>query len=493
MSSPTDRIPVALKARHPLIHLQTEEEVHALQLVTATAADLSRPVWTWSVVHGLCEGSFAGERIPEKDTEHLAGALRWWTKGVQTRVLVLFDPLSHLSEEVTQRALREALQHVRSWGGSIVVIDAKDLPPSLAGEAVVCEIPLPDDSEIANLAKDTLREIKDKDRFRIDLTHGQFGDLVAELRGMTRTRLAQVIREAAAERDAFDVEALKRVTPIKRRLLRTGGLLESVETGIAMGDVAGLDGLKAWLTLRMQAEELKDHGLPPPRGVLVLGVPGTGKSLCAKAIAQQWKRPLLRLDAGVLYGPYIGESESRLRRALLQAEALAPVVLWIDEIEKAFASAAAQSIDGGLSQRLFATYLTWMNEHKAQVFIVATANTISALPPELLRKGRFDEIFFVDLPEAAARRACFAIHLKKRNRDPDQFPLDELVERSDGRTGTEIEQVVVSALWRAVSEKRDLEVDDLFHALEESPPLSLTMREHLDQMRAWARERCRKA
>jgi SpoVK/Ycf46/Vps4 family AAA+-type ATPase len=250
--------------------------------------------------------------------------------------------------------------------------------------------------------------------------------------------------------------------------------------------------LKRWLRTRSSAfgAEAEAFGLRTPRGVLMLGVQGAGKSLCAKAIATAWGQPLLRLDPGTLYNSYIGQSEANLRRALHQTEAMAPVILWIDEIEKGFASAASQSTDGGLSKRLFGTLLTWMQEHEAPVFVIATANDIEALPPELLRKGRFDEIFFVDLPNAAVRKQIFSIHLTKRNRDPKQFDLARLAKASEGYSGSEIEEAVMTALYEAYADQTELDTDRIVMALENSPPLSVTMAEKIQALRAWADERC---
>jgi SpoVK/Ycf46/Vps4 family AAA+-type ATPase len=237
-------------------------------------------------------------------------------------------------------------------------------------------------------------------------------------------------------------------------------------------------------------DDASAYGLAAPRGVLMLGVQGAGKSLAAKAIATAWKRPLLRMDVGALYDKYIGESERRLRDALDQAEAMAPIVLWIDEIEKAFASAAAQSSDGGLSKRMFGCLLTWMQEHQAPVFLVATANDIEALPPELLRKGRFDEIFFVDLPTREARQAILRIHLKKRKRDPKPFDLNALADACDGYSGAEIEAAIISGMHQAYAAKVELSTAHIVAALKESPPLSVTMREKVDTLREWAVGRC---
>lgn len=222
----------------------------------------------------------------------------------------------------------------------------------------------------------------------------------------------------------------------------------------------------------------------------MLGVQGSGKSLCAKAVATAWQQPLLRLDVGSLYNSYIGESERNFRKALRQTEFMSPVILWIDEIEKAFASAASQSSDGGLSKRMFGMLLTWMQDHKEPVFVIATANDIEALPPELLRKGRFDEIFFIGLPKREARHKIFEIHLNKRKRDVAKFDLDELAEKSKGFSGAEIEQAVISALHNAYSDKMDMTTEMILEILKTSPPISVTMREKIAELYAWAEGRC---
>jgi SpoVK/Ycf46/Vps4 family AAA+-type ATPase len=275
-------------------------------------------------------------------------------------------------------------------------------------------------------------------------------------------------------------------------MLRDGGALEAVEAPVRLGDIGGLTRLKRWLAAREPAlrDGAEKHGLQAPRGVLLLGVQGAGKSLAAKAIATAWGRPILRLDAGALYDRYVGESEARLREALRQAEAMAPVVLWIDEIEKAFASAASTSSDGGLSRRMFGCLLTWMQEHRAPVFLAATANDIEALPPELLRKGRFDEIFFVDLPCAQARQEIVAIHLRRRGKNPADFDLAALADVAEGFSGAEIEQAIASSITEAFAAGTVFGTSAVETAMRSSPPLSVTMREKITALRQWAEGRC---
>jgi SpoVK/Ycf46/Vps4 family AAA+-type ATPase len=300
-----------------------------------------------------------------------------------------------------------------------------------------------------------------------------------------------VILDVICDDCRFDSTDIQHILARKRKAVGAGPL-EYVEAPVSMDEIGGLKSLKKWLQARQNCltEKAEEFGLPTPRGVLMLGVQGAGKSLSAKAVATAWQRPLLRLDAGNLYDRYIGESERRLRDALHQAERMAPVVVWIDEIEKGFASAASHSSDGGLSKRMFGTLLTWMQEHTAPVFMVATANDIAALPPELLRKGRFDEIFFVDLPSIDARHAILAVHLKKRKRDPKKFDLDSLAEASAGYSGAEIEQGIVGALHEAYAAKTDLTTAHVLAALKNSPPLSVTMAERIAELRQWAEGRC---
>jgi SpoVK/Ycf46/Vps4 family AAA+-type ATPase len=271
--------------------------------------------------------------------------------------------------------------------------------------------------------------------------------------------------------------------------------LESITVNRAVDEIGGLANLKRWLAKRRGGltQQAREFGVDPPRGILLLGVQGCGKSLCAKAVAADWGMPLLRMDPGVLYQKYIGESENRLRDALAQAEAIAPAVLWIDEIEKAFASASAESSDGGLSQRMFGTLLSWMQDHRSPIFMVATANNLTALPPELMRKGRFDEVFFVDLPTGPVRRDVLAIHLKRRKRDPQRYNLDALATATEGFSGAEIEQLVVAALYSAFADKQELTQQHLMTEAVATRPLSILMGEKIASLRAWAESRCVRA
>jgi SpoVK/Ycf46/Vps4 family AAA+-type ATPase len=491
--STTAKLHQLLTARHPCVFISTSEEPHALEIIRSAAVERGCDCRQWSVTRGLSDAMLAGAQALA-DTMHPAGALAMLTTIARRGGMYVFiDLLAHLKDERTLRCAREAILHCRSVGATLVLVDYEsNPPPAIAPLVTHLEIPLPDEKELEQIVRSTLRELNDEMRISVSISRKGLDTVVRNLSGLSRQQARQVIMDAVCEDRRFDESDLNHILAHKRRLMGGDGLLEYIEAPTDLDEIGGLTKLKAWLQERSRAlsSEAQDYGISPPRGVFMLGVQGAGKSLAAKAVATAWGRPLLRLDPGVLFDRYIGESERRLRTCLRQAELMAPVVLWIDEIEKGFASAASQSVDGGLSKRMFGTLLTWMQEHDAPVFLIATANDIEALPPELLRKGRFDEIFFVDLPTREARRQIFAIHLKRRKRNPEDYDLDQLADVSEGYSGAEIEQAVVSGLHRAFADGRPLEMAHLLDALRTSPPLSVTMAEKVEALRRWSRGRC---
>lgn len=482
-----------LRARHPCIAVTTFEEAYALEAVRHAALNQGRTLWIWSIIGGVRNGLLA-DMPPIPETEHpAAGLFHLLQQATPQTVYIVLDLVGHLRDERTLRVLRDLIAKLERNGNTLVMIDPSDAIPAVVQSVVTrFEISLPDEKELDGLVRETLREINAEKPLNISIARSTFKTIVKNLLGLTRRQARRVIADCIGDDAQFNETDLNTVLARKRQMLCGGGLLEFIETPTDLADVGGLERLKQWLARRegVFTQEAKSFGLQEPRGILLLGVQGAGKSLCAKAIATGWHKPLLRMDVGALYDRYIGESEKRLRDTLRQAEAMAPIVLWIDEIEKAFASAASRSTDGGLSQRMFATLLTWMQEHRAAVFLVATANDIEALPPELLRKGRFDEIFFVDLPADAARRQIFSIHLRKRGRKPEAFDMDALTAASAGFSGAEIEQAIVSALHDSYAEKADLNTLRLVESLQASPPLSITMAERVQSLRAWAQGRC---
>ncbi len=492
MTSDRQALQRLIELGHPCVAIGTFEEDYVLGLVREIAIELGRPALVWSVGAGVQDALLSSSK-PVASTEKPADALAHFAELADAPLCIMLDLAAHLDDARTLRVLRNLLRHLKRSGAQLVLIDHQtELPAVVQEYASYHQVSLPDQAELEQIVRSTLRDEHARNRIEIDISRAELAVILRNLRGLTRRHAAQIIRDAVIEDRKLDADDINHILARKRQALHRGGLLQFIESPTNLSEIGGLRRLKSWLALREDAvgEHAEQFGLVPPRGVLLLGVQGAGKSMCAKAIATAWQRPLLRMDVGALYDRYIGESERRLRDALGQAEAMAPIVLWIDEIEKAFASAASRSSDGGLSQRMFGALLTWMQEHEPGVFLVATANDIEALPPELLRKGRFDEIFFVDLPTPETRQQIFGIHLRKRRRDPARFDLPALADASDGFSGAEIEQAVLAALHEAYGQKSDLTTEDIVAALRQSPPLSVTMAERVQRLRDWAATRC---
>jgi SpoVK/Ycf46/Vps4 family AAA+-type ATPase len=487
-----DRLQQLIVARHPLVAVATGDEFYMLALLRQVAADRGWELWLWSVTLGWRDGLRA-DAPPIPETDHPAAAMHYLANlPPQPRLYVTLDLAGHLKDERTLRAMREAVHRIEAFGGTLVMVDASDvLPPAVESMATRFDVAFPDEREIESIVRQTVRRANEERQIEVSLSKHDLAAVVRNLAGLDRRQAKQIILDVILDDLRFDATDIPRIIAQKRRVVGNGPL-EYVEAPVSLDEIGGLRRIKQWLVARQNSltEEACEFGLPAPRGVLMLGVQGGGKSLAAKAVATAWQRPLLRLDAGNLYDRFIGESEKRLRDALHQAERMAPVVVWVDEIEKGFASAASHNLDGGLSQRMFGTLLTWMQEHTAPVFLVATANDIAALPPELMRKGRFDEIFFVDLPGIEARRSIISVHLSKRKRDPSKFDLDALVEASAGYSGAEIEQSIISALHNAYSAKQELTSDHVLFAMWSSRPISVTMAERIGELRRWAEGRC---
>ncbi len=483
-----------LERCYPCISIVTFEEHYALEIVRQAAKKLQRDMWIWSIAEGVRDGlallengpAIAGTEKPDEGLTNLSNAR-------QGSICVTLDLNEHLRSGKTLRILRDMVERYDKTAITLVMIDHSDkLPDVIKSYTTSYEISLPDEKELLQIVRATLLRIKRKKPIEVGISRRGLSAVVRNLRGLTRRQAVRIITDSIVEDERFDDNDINLVIAGKRRMLQSSGLLEYIQTPLDIDEIGGMKKLKKWLAQRKNAlnPEARKFGIKPPRGVLMLGVQGAGKSLCAKAIATAWQQPLLRMDPAELYASYIGESERNLRQALQQTEMMSPVILWIDEIEKAFASAASRSADGGLSQRMFGTLLTWLQEHQAPVFVVATANDIEALPPELLRKGRFDEIFFVDLPKQNVRREIFAIHLKKIQRNPDLFKLDKLADASEGYSGSEIEQAVLSALHEAYANEDNLKTEHILDALNTSPPLSVTMSEKIRNLLAWAKGRC---
>ncbi|MEM9661336.1 MAG: AAA family ATPase [Planctomycetota bacterium] len=490
--SDLDRLERLCRASRPLVVMQTFEEDEALQLVRDASMSSKGRLAIWTVLSGVYDGILDRPNPIPDTTKPLAG-LNHLAFNDDASIACLVDITPHLEEPRVLRAFRDLITEMRRRGGTVIVIDHNaGLPEVVRAHAVEFEIGLPDTEELEQIVRRTVKDVHRGAPLEVDVSKDDFQAMLRNLRGLTRRQAEEVIRDIALEDGRIDASDIDEIIRLKREMVAAGGLLEFVRAPTSMAEIGGLDRLKQWLHNRRGALDAAedDSSIDVPRGVLLLGVQGAGKSLCAKAIATAWQRPLLRMDVGALYDKYIGESERRLRDTLHQAEVMAPVILWIDEIEKAFAGAASQSNDGGLSRRMFGTLLTWMKEHRAPVFLVATANDIEALPPELLRKGRFDEIFFVDLPGDEARAAILGIHLSRRGIAAGSLDIPRLVESSAGFSGAEIEQAIIAARHEARANSEPVSTESLVRLLETSPPLSVTMAEKVAELRAWSEGRC---
>jgi AAA+ superfamily predicted ATPase len=486
----TDRLSTLLRAGYPLLWLVTHEEQRALRTVEEAAASVPQPrsVAVWTVTRGWSGAIQNGATDPASAVPALLSDPR-----SSNCAAVLCDFHPYLEDPTVVRTVRDALELCKARGTHLILLGPKlVVPTELEKDLFVLDYPLPDRQDIERIA-DYVAESASvpipKEARRL---------LVEAAAGLTWAEAENAFALALVRHRAWTEEASRTVHEQKAQALRRTGVLEYYHARDTLDDVGGLDLLKDWLRRRSRAfgEEARDFGLEPPRGVLLLGVQGCGKSLTAKAAARTWNLPLLRLDMGRVYGSLVGESEANLRTALQVASAMAPCVLWIDEIEKGAAGAASSgALDSGVTARVVGTLLTWMQERddSRPVFVAATANSVHTLPPELLRKGRLDEIFFVDLPDETERRDILAIHIRKRRRDPGAFDLGRLSQATDGFSGAEIEQVVRDALYLAFDRGRDLQQEDLEEAVQATVPLSRLRGEEIAQLRQWAGQRARPA
>ncbi len=483
-------VELLLLARHALILLETDDDARAHAIAGAVAERRRLPHYVWRVHRGLCLEGSAEAAVPRTIAphhclEHILGRREPAVYEMQRLAPFLDMPVTvELLVDVHARFSREP-------GALLFTGENQALPPQLEQRVTRVDVTPPSAEERWQHLKAVLEELGKRVKFDIQMHKSDARRLVDLLAGMTLFEIDKLITRAVIDSRRFDAGTVDKVRDARAELLAGAGAVEYVPAVTSLDEVAGLRALKTWLARRAalftDPSEAAAYGLAPPRGVLLLGVPGCGKSMCAKAIAGGWKLPLLRLDAGSLYGKYLGESEANFRRAIETAEAMAPAVLWIDEIEKAFSGTGSD--EGGTTRRLFGAFLQWMQDRKGTVFLVATANDVSALPPELLRKGRFDEIFFVDLPTEEVRRDIFAVHLRRRGRDPAGFDLGRLAAASEGFSGAEIEQAVISALYAAFSDKAQLDTAHIERELAGTRPLSLTRAESIAALRLWAAER----
>ncbi len=454
-----DELELLIRARYPLIHVQTGEELRVLPIVREIAGRRGKKAFEWSCSTGIVPAGSGvqNQRTKGSATRDPLAALDLVLEQVEPALFVFKDlhPFLGRSNFAVIRRLKDIALHLKnSFKTLILVSPVLEIPPELEKEITVISLPLPTRDELGSLLDGILDEVRGLQQVELALDPAGRDRLLQAALGLTLGEAENVFAKIIVRDARLDGDGVDDVFAEKQQIIRKSGLLEYCAPTEGLAEVGGMAALKEWLVKRSTAftAEARAFGLPAPRGVLLLGVQGCGKSLCAKAVASQWRLPLLRFDIGRMFGSLIGSSEENVRRAIAVAESVAPAILWVDEIDKAFAGAQGSGAsDGGTTARVFGTFLTWLSEKTAPVFVVATANDISQLPPELLRKGRLDEIFFVDLPTEHERAEIFRVHLTRRGRDPRHFELSKLARAAEEFSGAEIEEAVNSALYEAFS------------------------------------------
>lgn len=498
-----DKLRIYLKAGYPLLYVVTAEEDRAIDCITSILAEgdlAKRKPFVWSVSRGLCRPD--GQAVDRKlmDPKRI---LPFLLEQADPAVYILEDFHFFIDEKsptapLLIRQLRDLVGPFKASRKTVILLSSVlKLPPELEKDLTVVDLDMPGEAELLAVLEETVEQVKDNPKVEINLDAGAREKIVKALTGLTKSEAENALAKVVVTRSRLDPEDVDLLLAEKEQIIRKSGMLEFYSTPEKFGSIGGLDLLKAWLRQRGKAfnEAARAFGLPNPRGLLLVGVPGCGKSLSAKAVSAEWKMPLLKFDLGKVFGSLVGQSEENMRRALRMAEAVAPCVLWIDEIEKGLSGTRGQTGDSGTSTRVFGTLLTWMEENDKPVFLIATANDIEGLPPELLRKGRFDEIFFIDLPSPQERANILAIHLAKHHRDYREFDLTALVIATEGFSGAEIEQAVVSALYRAFAEGENTKLENrhLTTSIAESVPLSRQMADRIIILRQEAVEKWRRA
>jgi hypothetical protein len=494
-------IETLIRARYPILYVISSEEMRVQHLVLEIARKRQKKVYEWSYSTGFVPAgtSIQSQKHRNAATKEPLAALDQVIEQVEPAIFVFkdFHPFLTRNNFAVIRKLKEIALHLKNSFKTIVLVSpTMEIPTELEKEITVLNFPLPSREDLNELLEKILEDVKQFKRVRVDLDGAGRERLLQAALGLTLGEAENVFAKIIVKDERLSADDVNEVFSEKQQIIRKSGLLEYCATSESFSSVGGMAVLKDWLNKRSLAfsREAREFGLAAPKGILMLGVQGCGKSLCAKAVSTQWQLPLLRFDMGRMFGSLVGSSEENVRRAIAVAESVAPAVLWVDEIDKAFAgSQASGATDGGTTARVFGTFLTWLSEKTAPVFVVATANDISHLPPELLRKGRLDEIFFVDLPDPEERAEVFRIHLHKRGRDSASFDLAGLAEASQDFSGAEIEEAINSALYDAFYGREELRTGHVLKALGETVPLARTMDEQIGQIRRWAEGRARNA
>jgi SpoVK/Ycf46/Vps4 family AAA+-type ATPase len=481
-----------IKARYSLVYVTSHEEARVEESLRKLCMEREMRLEVWSVTEGfkvVANGSGTRDvKDPMKALDHVL-------RGEGRALYVLRDFHPFLKEPAVVRRLRDAASDLRRTKKSLVILaPVTKIPPELEKSiAAVVDWELPNRQEIEASARKLLSQAPPATQQMVEADPTFMERVVEGALGLTLVEVENVYAKSMVRTHTFDLET---ILEEKKQIIRKSGILEYYEHREEFSDVGGMDILKDWLVKRRHAfgTRARDFGLPLPKGILLIGVPGTGKSLTAKAVGALWQMPLLRLDVGKIFAGLVGSSEENIRSVIKTAEAIAPAILWIDELEKGFSGTGSSGMtDGGTTSRVFGSFITWLQEKSSPVFVIATANNVHQLPPELLRKGRFDEIFFCDLPDREDRRQILEIHIRRKGRDPGQFDMDKLIDATVDYSGAEIEQAVVAALYDAFDTGEDLNTELVLNTLKDIVPLAITMREQIEGMREWSKTRARPA
>ena len=492
---------ILIRARYPILYIITSEEMRVQNVIVEIAQKRQKKVYEWTYSNGIVPAgtSIQSQKSRNASTKDPLAALDQVIEQVEPAIFIFkdFHPFLTKNNFAIVRKLKEIALHLKNSFKTIILVSpVLEIPTELEKEVTVLNYPLPAREDLNALLDKIIADVKQFAQVKIDLDDAGRERLLQAALGLTLGEAENVFAKIIVKDERLCGDDVIEVFAEKQQIIRKSGLLEYYTTEENFANIGGLAVLKDWMDKRAAAftKEARAFGLPAPKGILMLGVQGCGKSLCAKAVSTRWQLPLLRFDMGRMFGSLVGSSEENVRRAIAVAESVAPAILWVDEIDKAFAgSQGSGATDGGTTARVFGTFLTWLSEKTAPVFVVATANDISQLPPELLRKGRLDEIFFVDLPSQEERKDIFRIHLNRRGRAADKFDLEALAGASKDSSGAEIEEAINSALYDAFYAKQDITTESVLATLSQTVPLAKTMDEQINRLRSWAEGRARNA
>ncbi|RME69513.1 MAG: AAA family ATPase [Chloroflexi bacterium] len=496
-----EELNILTRAKYPIIYIISWEERRIEDMLRQVALDRRKKLYGWTLTHGIAPLDLLNADPVDPATRDPLAALDFVARSQEAAIFVLKDFHPYLDESrggpdqpVIIRRLRDITNQLKESRKTLIILSpVLQIPPDIEKDITVLDYSLPTLEELELSLERVVRSAREIAGVKLKMTAEERERVLNAARGLTCIEAENVFAKSLVMRRKLDLDV---IIAEKEQIIRRSQILEYYESVEGFAHIGGLGLVKQWLRKRGIAfsEKARRFGLPEPKGLLLLGVQGAGKSLLAKAVASQWQLPLLRLDLGRVFSELVGSSEQNIRTALRLAESVAPCVLWLDEIEKGLAGASGSgSSDAGTSARVFGSLLTWMQEKTSPVFVIGTANDISALPPEILRKGRFDEIFFVDLPQPQERREIFAIHLARRGRDPLEYDLNQLALASEGFSGAEIEQVVIDALYDAFEDNREVTNEDLLRNIRQTIPLSQTMGQKISALRQWAKTHARPA